>query len=409
MQQHKYNIWWGPPKKFSTEIEERKISWLELFYDLVYVIVISRITHHMASHPDAHGIAIYIFLFTMVYWGWQNGSQYHDLHGSPGIRTRFMTLWQMMAVAALAVALESPQETFLPRVTICFAFLQLLVTYLWFSVGFYDKEHRKLSLPYVLTYFIVFLLLVVSLYIPAQYSMSFLWLILVVNHLPPVLNYSRLRHHNAEFNLSMSMVERLGLFTIIMFGECILGVINGVDSYTKGTSYIWCSFAMGILIVFALWWIFFALVADRECKHGFLSGQMFVLLYIPCLASLGIIGATFSVVLDGMMNTTPMWHTAKLIFVVSNGLFLLSVLGISNRLIYPPEYQKAKNIIQPLLGITGSLFIVIAFLFRNISIPVLLVIIFLILLVIIVYTTSAWFKVELERVSEQKSIGDNNE
>ena len=32
------SAWWGPPKKFDPHFEERRISWLELFYDLVYVI-----------------------------------------------------------------------------------------------------------------------------------------------------------------------------------------------------------------------------------------------------------------------------------------------------------------------------------------------------------------------------------
>ena len=39
------SAWWGPPKKFDRDIKERRISWLELFYDLVYVIAIARITH----------------------------------------------------------------------------------------------------------------------------------------------------------------------------------------------------------------------------------------------------------------------------------------------------------------------------------------------------------------------------
>jgi low temperature requirement protein LtrA len=30
----KFNLW-GPPKKFDPHFEERRISWLELFYDLV--------------------------------------------------------------------------------------------------------------------------------------------------------------------------------------------------------------------------------------------------------------------------------------------------------------------------------------------------------------------------------------
>src|SRR6188472_4397035 len=119
MDRQRVNIWWGPPRKFAYHIEERKISWLELFYDLVYVIVISRATHLLAGHTDWDGLSKFIYLFLMIFWGWANGSQYHDLHGSPGIRTRFMTLWQMMAVAILAVGLNSQDEhLFFIRTTI---------------------------------------------------------------------------------------------------------------------------------------------------------------------------------------------------------------------------------------------------------------------------------------------------
>ena len=101
------NAWWGPPKKFSTEFEDRKVSCLELFYDLVYVIAISRITHHLAEHPDVTGLLDYTYFFVMIFWGWLNGSLYHDLHGTSGVRTSLMTLWQMMIVAGLVVTVKA--------------------------------------------------------------------------------------------------------------------------------------------------------------------------------------------------------------------------------------------------------------------------------------------------------------
>ena len=61
--QGQYNIWWGPPKNFSTDFKERKISWLELFYDLVYVIVISRTTRHLLTNPGVVGILDYLLFF----------------------------------------------------------------------------------------------------------------------------------------------------------------------------------------------------------------------------------------------------------------------------------------------------------------------------------------------------------
>jgi hypothetical protein len=43
-----------------------------------------------------------------------------------------------------------------------------------------------------------------------------------------------------------------------------------------------------VLIVFALWWIFFSIIADRESQGGFLNANLIELTYIPTLASLGL-------------------------------------------------------------------------------------------------------------------------
>ena len=274
------SIWWGPPKKFTTRPEERKISWLELFYDLVYVIVISRTTHLLVLHTSVSGIIDYLYLFSIIFWGWLNGSQYHDLHGSPGIRTRIMTLWQMIAVAALAVTLDSPPASLLFRATVSIAFLQAFITYLWWSVGIYDKAHRGLNVPYTVCYLLSFAFIIAALFAPLHYVRLLFWLALALDYLPPFIVFSRMNERRNEFILSVSMVERLGLMVIIVFGESILGVINGMSAFKDPNLTNWLCLALGILIIFALWWIFFSLIADRECKGGYLSGIIMTLLYM---------------------------------------------------------------------------------------------------------------------------------
>lgn len=54
--------WWGPPKKFETEQKQRRVSWLELLYDLVYVIAISKITHHFSQNISLTGFLEYCLL-----------------------------------------------------------------------------------------------------------------------------------------------------------------------------------------------------------------------------------------------------------------------------------------------------------------------------------------------------------
>lgn len=59
----KHNLQHLVEQKFSTLIVERKASYLELFYGLVYVIVISETTHYLPQHPDMKGLLDYGYLF----------------------------------------------------------------------------------------------------------------------------------------------------------------------------------------------------------------------------------------------------------------------------------------------------------------------------------------------------------
>jgi low temperature requirement protein LtrA len=401
MSKQNYNIWWGAPKKFSTDIVERKISWLELFYDLVYVIVIAKITHYLAEHPSVSGLLDYCYLFTMTFWGWYNGSMHHDVHGSPGIRTRFMTLWQMMAVGVLAISLESPSESILNYTTIAIMFLQLFITYLWWSVGIYDKQHRKFNVPYTFWFLAAFVLLIITFWTPFPYKRIIFWVALVINYLPFALTARRLKKEGIEYTLSSNMTERLGLFTIIIFGEAILGVINGVSHLHHLDIYIWLCFGLGILIVFALWWIFFSSIADRECKKGMWAGNAISLLYLPTLASLGMVGAAFPALMENISTKeTHFSNPLQIVFGTSIALFLWCVTAISCFLLYPPEYGKSKKLIQRFLILTGVINLLLMFLFPVLSIFFYLLCVFVSLMIVIVIITHNWSRIDLNRSSQ---------
>jgi low temperature requirement protein LtrA len=396
-----YNIWWGPPKKFSTRVAERKISWLELFYDLVYVIVISKVTHYLAEHSNWAGLLDYAYMFAMIFWGWYNGSMHHDLHGSPGIRTRFMTLWQMMAVGALAVTLDSPPESILNRTTLAIMFLQLFITYLWWSVGIYDKQHRELNKPYTYWFLAAFALLIVTFWVPFPYKRIVFLTALGVNYLPFALTARRLKRDKMEFSLSSNMTERLGLFTIIVFGEAILGVVNSVTHIPDLTFHVWLCFGLGILIVFALWWIFFSTIADRECKKGMWAGNIISFFYIPMLASLGMVGASFPALMENMITKENCFSSPlQIVFGTSIAVFLCCITMISAFLVHPHEYEKSKKFVQRLLIFIGIINLLLMFLFPVVPIFFYLFFVFVSLLIVIIVMTRSWFHIELRRIQQ---------
>ena len=346
------STWWGPPKKFSTQSEERKISWLELFYDLVYVIAISKITHHLATHLNVSGFLDYTYFFAMIFWGWLNGSQYHDLHGTTGLRTMLMTLWQMLIVAALVVTLGSAPENLVFNATIAVMALQLFITYLWWSVGIYDKEHRKLNKPYTFFFLASFALMLLTLFLEQPYLRIVFYITLVLNFIPPFVVYRVLQRKNVDFSLSASMTERLGLFTIIIFGEIVLGVINGVSALNQISLQIGINFVLAVLIVFTLWWLFFTLISDRPCKKGFQKSSLMQIFYIPTLMALGIISVGFSDLFENDFHPeNTKTHLIKMGFGSAIALFLLGIAILLNYLEYPEKLKEFKKKIQRILSL----------------------------------------------------------
>src|SRR3954466_1161655 len=180
----KMNLWWGPPKNFSERAKERKVSWLELFYDLAYVAVIAQLTQQLAMQPSWTTVGRVFLLFALVFWSWVNGSQYYDLHGSDSIRTRVFTFLQMIAISAVAIAIPGVFEGHHRPFAIAFLIIQGLITYLWWSVGLYDRSHRVLNLPYLINYLLGFAFLSFSLFTGPAFARG-LWVAATAFNITP--------------------------------------------------------------------------------------------------------------------------------------------------------------------------------------------------------------------------------
>ncbi len=393
------SVWWGPPKKFDTQFKERKISWLELFYDLVYVIAISRITNHLSSHISQRGFVEYACLFILVFWGWLNGSLYHDLHGNSGLRTRLMTLWQMMIIAALAITIDQLTGRAYKDTTIAFMVMQFFITYQWWSVGLYDKEHRKYSRPYIILYLAAFALMGLSRVLPPVHLQWIVPLVIFFNYSPPFIA-NRLLHLSAlELNLSSSMSERLGLFTIIVLGEVVLGVVNGISKVYILNFSAWLNFALALSIVFALWWLFFTLTSDRDTKKGFRNASLLEMLYLPTLMSLGLIAACFSY----LFHRGHVVQTLHAVFGYSLTTYLAGISMMMGLLEYPVVVKSIKGRVRVSLFVTALVFLVFTLARPELETVYWLFIVIGILIAEILYLNSLYYALNIEERSKNEN------
>ena len=54
---------WQPPGRFEDRPRDRRVTFLELFFDLVFVVVISQLAHRLAGHVGWAGVGWFVFLF----------------------------------------------------------------------------------------------------------------------------------------------------------------------------------------------------------------------------------------------------------------------------------------------------------------------------------------------------------
>jgi len=349
--QRQLPAWWGPPRAFDKPSGDRRISWLELFYDLVYVMAISRITRLLTLRMGIPGLIEYGCLFLLIFWGWLNGSLYYDFHGNEGLRTRLMMLWQMMIVAALSVTVGHLYDHGYQPATITLLVMQLFITYLWWSVGIYDRRHRRLNLPYTICYLCAGALMAVSLLLQPSWLAILVPAVLLCNYLPPLISQTLLQRSRLTADLSSSMYERLGLFMMIVFGEVVAGAVNGLGVLSQAGAVSWLSFALMIVIVFALWWIFFTLTANRQAKKGFYRATLLELLYIPALMALGLIAVCFSRYFGPGAELS-----LTLLFTTALAAYFIAICLMMGQIEYPREVQPVMLPVRASLLVTAIVF-----------------------------------------------------
>lgn len=142
--------WWQKPRLRRDEEahQERKVSWLELFYDLVFVVVIAELSHSLAGHISVSGVVGFILLFIPVWWVWIGGTFYNDRFETDDLGHRLFTFLQMLPVGALAVFAHDGLGETSTGFALSYAAARALITYLWLRGGLHDPVARPLTNRY---------------------------------------------------------------------------------------------------------------------------------------------------------------------------------------------------------------------------------------------------------------------
>src|SRR5678815_3936954 len=98
-----------PPRIRSEEEGRRPTSWLEFFFDLVFVVAVDQVARRLQHGVTGDGAILYLALYAPIWWAWVGFVLYTDRFGTDDLSDRFMTLLQI--AAALVIAAAAMQAT----------------------------------------------------------------------------------------------------------------------------------------------------------------------------------------------------------------------------------------------------------------------------------------------------------
>jgi low temperature requirement protein LtrA len=275
--------WQRPPRlrTVGAEDEERHATWLELFFDLVFVICIAEVVHTLEDDRTLGGFLGTAGLFVPIWWAWVGYTVYADRFDTDDLLHRVLVLAGMLAVIAMALSVHDALHGGSARFALTYVAVRTVVLLLNARARRHAAPARPLLNLYLAAFTASAALWLVSVLVPEPYR-YLLWAVGTTIELSaPWLG----RRQIAQAPIHAShMTERYGLFTLIVLGESVISVAQGAAGvdWEPGTLAVALT---GFLVVACLWWIYFEYISGLA-NRSVLQGLCFNYAHLPLLAGL---------------------------------------------------------------------------------------------------------------------------
>ena len=269
---------------------ERHATWLELFFDLVFVFAIAEVAHLLHGDPTWAGIVGFAALFVPVWWLWIDFSYYADQFDIDRGPYRLVMLGVMFGLVIMALTIHDALQGGSAAFATAYAALRFVIIFLYVQAWRLVPPSRELTARYTISFSVAFGLWLLSIAVPepARFWLWAIALLIEVSNGP--ITYLTIRTVPTQ---KSHMDERFGLFVIIVLGEAIIAVATGVSE----TAWQWQSAltgAGGFLTAVSLWWMYFERADESTINQALRGGKLALLRaylygYSHILAFMGIV------------------------------------------------------------------------------------------------------------------------
>ena len=270
--------------------EERKTSYLELFFDLVFVFAFTQVTALILEDTSLAGFARAALMLALVWWAW---SAYTWMTNAIDVESSVTRLMVFAAVATgffMALAVPDAYQDGGVWFAVAYFVVRILNSAL-FSWGVRDDPGNLRATFRLAPWFLAAAFVALAGGFVDSDLRPWIWLASLAIDVLGTLTVAR-----AEWRISPShFAERYALIVIIALGESVVAIGIGTAGLERDATYA-LSVVVAITGVVALWWAYFdftAVAAERALRgasperRGPLARDVFTYFHYPVV--LGII------------------------------------------------------------------------------------------------------------------------
>lgn len=324
--------------------QHHRVTYVELFFDLVFVFAITQISHTLLAHFTPLGVLQTTILFLAVWWVWIFTSWITNWLDPERTPVRVMLFGLMIAGLLLSTSIPKAFETRGLVFALAFVVMQVGRSFFTFLSIPKSQPGWRMNLLRITLWLACSGVFWIAGGLADGQTRLMLWIIAVtfeycgplMRFRLPVLGATPLRDWEVEGG---HMAERCGLFIIIALGESIVvtGATFAEASWTGPTI---MGFVIALIGSIAMWWVYFHIGAEAGAEHiseseetGKLARLAYTYLHLPIVA-----GIVVTAVGDELLLAHPEGHSdmkavlsmigGPLLFLVGTILFKRSVRGI---------------------------------------------------------------------------------
>jgi low temperature requirement protein LtrA len=323
--------------------QHSRVTYAELFFDLVFVFAITQISHTLLAHFTPLGVLQVTLLFLAVWWVWVFTTWITNWLNPEKTPVRLLLFAMMLGGLVLSTSIPKAFDERGLWFAIAYAAMQVGKTiFLWLSTP-PSRPRTRMNAMRIAAWLSVSAIFWIAGGIVEGQSRLALWAVaLVIEYISPATRFWIPRYGASAVADWMieggHMAERCALFIIIALGESIV-VIGATFAELTWTTENVLAFVSAFVGSLAMWWIYFHIGAEagseqlsKSSEPGRLARLAYTYLHMPIVA-----GIIVTAVADELVLKHPGGHSdlktvisaigGPLLFLSGTILFKLSFRG----------------------------------------------------------------------------------